>query len=135
MWIVFNVYIHFSGVSTFRLIKKVFLEPFRRKKVLIRTWWNDILVVLSLTDSKNNGLSGNVQCPTVFLLVMQEKTRSCLCLWAEISLDLWRHWRVAGWFIPNWASWNNGFVVVRFSQVPNVKRIFLLFVDVKTYVS
>lgn len=55
--------------------------------MLIRTCWNDILVVLSLTVSKNNGLSGNVQqCPTVFLLVMQEKAHSSLCLWAEISL-------------------------------------------------
>ena len=76
--------------------------------MLIRTCWNDILLVLSLTVSKNNGLSGNVQqCPTVFLLVMQEKAHSCLCLWAEISLWICGgtdYWCMAGRLIPNLAS-------------------------------
>lgn len=64
---------------------------------MLRTCWNDILLVLSLAVSKNNGLSDNVQqCATVFLLVMQERAHSCLSLGRDISVDLWQHRHVDG---------------------------------------
>lgn len=48
---------------------------------MLRTCSNDASLASSLTVSKHNGLSDNVQqCSTVFLLVEQEKAHSCLCL-------------------------------------------------------
>lgn len=65
---------------------------------MLRTCSNDASLASSLTVSKHNGLSDNVQqCSTVFLLVEQEKAHSCLCLRQRyLSVGLWQLRHVDG---------------------------------------
>lgn len=124
--------IHFSNVFT--LPKNILLEPFRREEVL-RTCWNDSLLVLSLTVSKNNGLLDQVQqCSTVFLLVVQRGAHSCAvsrqrCLWRSVAASTWG-W--SDWFtLRRLKQGFSCFMVLASSSCP--VDFFSMSLDFKTY--